>query len=113
MLRRALFAVSAATTALMVGVACSNQPDSTVPVQQGGVATPLSGNDVYLISCARCHGADRLGATDAPKLDAVRMSSLGDQPLRMLIQYGKGRMPAFGGLTQEKVDALVEFLRAG
>lgn len=110
-LRRALFAVSAAAAALTVGVACSNQPSDAAPVQQGGVTKPLSGSDVYIMSCARCHGADRMGKTDAPKLDSVRMSSLGEQPLRMLIQYGKGRMPAFGGLTPEKVDALVQYLR--
>jgi mono/diheme cytochrome c family protein len=109
--RRALFAVSAAAAALTVGVACSAQSDASTPVQQGGVTKPLSGSDVYLMSCARCHGSDRMGKTDAPKLDTVRMSSLGEQPLKLLIQYGKGRMPAFGGLTQEKVDALVEFLR--
>ncbi len=109
--RRALFAVSVATAALTIGVACSAQPDASAPVQQGGVTKPLSGSDVYVMSCARCHGADRMGKTDAPKLDTVRMSSLGEQPLKLLIQYGKGRMPAFGGLTQEKVDALVEFLR--
>jgi mono/diheme cytochrome c family protein len=106
-----VFAVSAAAAALTVGVACSSRPDSSAPLQQGGVTKPLSGGDVYVMSCARCHGDDRLGKTDAPKLDTVRMSSLGEQPLRMLIQYGKGRMPAFGGLTQEKVDALVQFLR--
>jgi hypothetical protein len=39
------------------------------------------------------------------------MSSLGDQPLRFTIQYGKGRMRGFGGLTQSQVDKLVAFLR--
>ncbi len=106
-------ALLAPMAALAVLGACSTQPGSAAPVQQGGVATQMTGADQYLVSCARCHGEDRLGKTDAPKLDAVRMGSLGDGPLRMVIQYGKGRMPAFGGLTPAQVDRLVEFLRAG
>ncbi|MFM2077085.1 MAG: hypothetical protein RJA49_975 [Actinomycetota bacterium] len=39
------------------------------------------------------------------------MSTLGDSPLKMTISYGKGRMPAFGGLSQDQVDALVAYLR--
>lgn len=97
--------------ALAVLGACSARPSSSAPPQQGGVATQMTGSDQYLVSCARCHGDDRLGKTDAPKLDAVRMGSLGDGPLRMVISYGKGRMPAFGGLTNEQVDRLVEYLR--
>ncbi len=112
--RRALVVVSLAVTALLVGAACSAQPSSAGGVpSQGGAAQALTGEDVYFMSCARCHGPDLMGKKDAPKLDSVRMNSLGEQPLRMLIQYGKGRMPAFGNLTPERVDALVEYLRNG
>jgi mono/diheme cytochrome c family protein len=106
--------VSLVATALTVGAACSAQPSTAGGIQpQGGQAQALTGDDVYIMSCARCHGADLLGKKDAPKLDSVRMNSLGEQPLRMLIQYGKGRMPAYGNLSPERVDALVEYVRNG
>jgi quinoprotein glucose dehydrogenase len=91
--------------------ACGAQASDAVAVPQPGVAKPLTGADVYQMSCARCHGANREGKDDAPKLDAVRMASLGDSPLRMTIQYGKGRMRGFGGLSQAQVDELVAYLR--
>lgn len=91
--------------------ACGAQSADSAPVAQDGVAKPLTGNDVYQMSCARCHGVNREGKTDAPKLDVVRMASLGDQPLRFTIQYGKGRMRGFGGLSDAQVDALVAYLR--
>ena len=106
--------MSLVATALTVGAACSAQPSTADGIQsQGGQSQALTGEDVYYMSCARCHGADLMGKKDAPKLDSVRMNSLGEQPLRMLIQYGKGRMPAFGNLSPERVDALVQFLRNG
>lgn len=109
---RLLLGASALVSLGVVGAACSaGGGATTAPVAQGGVARSLTGSDVYLMSCARCHGADRMGKTDAPKLDTVRMASIGDQPMRALIQYGKGRMPGFGGLSQERVDALIDYLR--
>jgi mono/diheme cytochrome c family protein len=109
---RALLLLPALAAAAVVMVACGAQSSSVEELQPAtGVAKPLTGSDVYQMSCARCHGSNREGKTDAPKLDAVRMASLGDQPLRMAIQYGKGRMRGFGGLSQAQVDALVEYLR--
>ncbi len=105
-------ALLAPLAALAVLGACSAQSSPAAGgAPQPGVATKMTGSDVYLVSCARCHGEDRLGKTDAPKLDTVRMSTLGDGPLKMTISYGKGRMPAFGGLSQDQVDALVAYLR--
>jgi mono/diheme cytochrome c family protein len=110
-LRRALLAASIVLAGGTVAVACSAQGSTTAPVQQNGATSSLSGADVYVISCARCHGDQREGKTDSPALGQVRISSLGEQPLRFTIQFGKGRMPAFGGLSTEKVDALIAFLR--
>ncbi len=108
LLGRASLALVAAITVMG---ACSAQPSSSAPVAQNGVATEMSGADVYTMSCARCHGANREGKTDAPALNPVKMASLGDQPLRFTIQYGKGRMRGFGGLTESQVDKLVAYLR--
>ena len=115
MRRRALFLLPALAAAAAVMVACGAQSSdagsAAPPAQQSGSGKPLTGADVYQMSCARCHGVNREGKSDAPKLDVVRMASLGDQPLRFTIQYGKGRMRGFGGLSQAQVDALVAYLR--
>lgn len=100
--------VAAPLLALATLGACSESGQAQA---QSGVVHELTGADVYAMSCARCHGANREGKTDAPKLDTTRMASLGDQPLRMTIVYGKGRMRGFGGLSQQQVDKLVAFLR--
>lgn len=111
--RRAVLPALAALTVVVVLAACGSQSGgSSAAPPATGVMKPLTGSDVYQMSCARCHGANREGKTDAPKLDAVRMSSLGEQPLRMTIQYGKGRMRGFGGLTELQVDLLIDYLRS-
>lgn len=109
---RIALGASALLSLLVVTAACSESPSSAASVQQPGVVTPLTGSDVYLMSCARCHGADRMGKRDAPKLDTVRMASIGDEPMRALIRYGKGRMPGFAKLSDERVDALITYLRS-
>jgi mono/diheme cytochrome c family protein len=76
-----------------------------------GASHALNGADVYKMSCARCHGTDRQGVNGAPRLDPVRLSSTGETSIRMIISYGKGRMPAFGGLSTEKVDMLLAYLK--
>jgi len=103
-------AIAAPLLALAALGACSGS-DQPQAQAQSGVVHELTGADVYAMSCARCHGVNREGKTDAPKLDTTRMASLGDQPLRMTIVYGKGRMRGFGGLSQQQVDKLVAFLR--
>ena len=85
------------------GVESTAQAQQT-PIQSGGAAT-------YARSCARCHGVNREGDSTSPALDATRMASIGDQPLRFVIAYGKGQMPAFGGLSEAQVVELINFLR--
>ena len=101
--------VLVASTAVLA--ACKAQPEDS-----GAAAAPVVaqsvGADVYARACARCHGADRQGDGTSPALSAVRMASLGTQPLEMTILYGKGEMPGFGGLSATQMAELVEFLRA-
>lgn len=105
-----LRAAAAVVVAVLVLAACKTHGvESTggaqqTPIQQGGAAT-------YARSCARCHGVNREGDGTSPKLDAARMASLGDQPLRFVIAYGKGQMPAFGGLSEAQVVELINYLR--
>lgn len=98
--------LTGAATACGTGDAGGSAPAVllTQPAGPPGAAT-------YERSCARCHGASLEGKEDAPALDQVRLATLGDQRLRMTIQYGKGRMRGFGGLTTQEVDDLVAYLK--
>ncbi len=108
--RHLLLAVPALITLGGVLVACKEQPAHTAPAAAPAYQDP--GAVVYSDSCARCHGDSREGDGTAPALDAVRMASLGDSPLRFTIAYGKGQMPGFGGLSQEQIEALIVYLRS-
>ncbi len=82
-------------------------------IQEGGqIYVGAPGETSYRDACARCHGANREGAIDAPALDAMRMASSGDESLRQLILFGKGRMPGFGGLSDQQVTDLISYIRS-
>lgn len=105
----AFFLVALSAEALMAcgpGRGATSAPaPAPAPVQTGP-----RGSDVYFRSCARCHGDAQEGKNDSPALDSVRLTSLGDQRLRLTITTGKGRMPGFGGLTPTQVDDLIVYL---
>jgi mono/diheme cytochrome c family protein len=88
----------------------TSSPAGTTQIIVETVTVP-PGQLVYLRSCARCHGETQEGKQDAPALDAVKLATAGDQGLRTLLAVGKGRMPAFGGLSPAEVDELVTYLR--
>jgi mono/diheme cytochrome c family protein len=75
-------------------------------------STQSPGQQVYLKSCARCHGGNLQGKGNNPKIDAPKLASLGDQRLRITIASGKGKMPAFGSLSTAQVDALIAYLKS-
>ena len=106
--RRCPFVLPAIAATLVTLGACSVGGGAAVEPQ---VQYSSPGEQVYQQSCARCHGWDRGGLDDAPALDATRVATLGDTPLRMTVLYGKGRMPGFDGLSQTQVDDLMNFLR--
>lgn len=88
-------------------------PDSGSAERRSGSATASTqspGQQVYLKSCARCHGANLQGKGNNPKIDAPKLASLGDQRLRITIASGKGKMPGFGSLSTAQVDALITYL---
>ncbi len=70
-----------------------------------------SGEAQYKKSCARCHGVGMQGRNGTPAMDARRIATQTDQILTMQIQYGKGKMPAFGGLSAEQIQNIVDYLR--
>jgi mono/diheme cytochrome c family protein len=114
-LSHAWIGLVAVLVAVSVLAACKSDGNGGANTANNGggqvIMNSNDGVDVYLRSCARCHGTNREGAVDAPALDSVRMASLGDDALRNTISYGKGRMPAFGGLSPIQVDALINYLR--
>jgi quinoprotein glucose dehydrogenase len=85
-------------------------------VPQAAPAAPAApskspGEIVFDRSCARCHGQRLEGDGKTPAIDRGDVMSLGDQRLRLLIATGKGKMPAFGKLTDQQVTDLIAYLR--
>ncbi|MDP3985070.1 MAG: c-type cytochrome [Acidimicrobiia bacterium] len=76
-------------------------------------AGDLSGREIFLLGCSRCHGANLEGTDDAPDLgpgsDAAEDS---DARLIRQIRDGGDEMPRFGTvLTEEQMQLIVDYLR--
>ena len=70
------------------------------------------GNNQYLIHCANCHGADLAGGEFMGKIPDLReiSSRMNPEAISQVLLNGRGTMPAFGHLEEEKRDAIVDFL---
>jgi quinoprotein glucose dehydrogenase len=69
------------------------------------------GEATYRSQCSVCHGADRSGSPPAfPSLVEVN-KRLTDQQILATIRQGKGRMPAFTGLSDAQLETLLQFLK--
>jgi len=104
-----------AAAALVLGAAsCGGTKQATTAPAPVRTTAATGGESIYRNSCARCHGLNLEGnaGKGAAKIDAVKMASLSDQMMTLLIRNGKGTMPAFGGLTQFQVDELIAYLRS-
>lgn len=83
--------------------------------------SPLGrGRRIFQRSCSGCHGADgkgvmRMGLAKPPR-DLTRpefQAQMSDEQLRQSIRYGKGQMPAFGGLmADEDINHVITFIRS-
>ena len=76
-------------------------------------AEGLTGRDIYILGCSRCHGVNLEGVEDFPGLgpgsDAVEES---DSRLARRIREGKDEMPSFGGtLGDEQIQLLIDYMR--
>jgi quinoprotein glucose dehydrogenase len=72
-----------------------------------------SAKAVYSTQCAMCHGENRKGSPPAfPSLVDIG-DRLSFYRITTTVMEGKGRMPGFPNLSNEQVDALVEFLLTG
>ncbi len=86
----------------VVAAACSGAP-----------STDTFGEDLYNVSCGRCHGPNLEGGI-GPAVDAGSRTALefSDAQIADIIRVGPGAMPGFDRLSDEQVDSLVEFLRS-
>jgi len=72
-----------------------------------------SAKGIYLGQCSLCHGENMAGSPPTfPSLVGIadRMSF---NRIEATIMEGRGRMPAFPGISEEQMDALVTFLATG
>lgn len=87
-------------------------------------AAPLDdslGAEVYAASCASCHGADLRGTDRGPSHLSIvyEPAHHTDEGFRSAIANGSpqhhwsfGPMPAVAGLSEQDVDAVIDFVRA-
>ena len=84
-------------------------------ISLGGLASldpgAHAGEQVYMQSCAGCHGAQLQGAPPQfPSLEGVA-ERLDEAELRDVIANGKGRMPGFPSVRDSRLDELISYLR--
>lgn len=71
------------------------------------------GGKVYLRDCASCHRDDRRGTPpQMPSLVGIA-NRMSESRLERTIRQGVGRMPGFPSLTEEELEALLEYLWTG
>lgn len=70
----------------------------------------VTGQDIYRLNCAGCHGGDRTGnPPHYPGLVNIK-DKLSKTGLLQIIENGKDRMPAFAHLTSQEKAAVTAFL---
>jgi quinoprotein glucose dehydrogenase len=71
---------------------------------------PSGGRGIYQNQCAICHRDDMTGSPPSfPSLKGVE-KRLSREAITAVIQKGRGRMPAFPGLSTAQIEALTEYL---
>lgn len=73
----------------------------------------LLGEDLYVRSCATCHGlVGEGGIGDAIDAGTNTDVGLSDEQIAGVITVGPGNMPGFSRLSPEQVDSLVRYVRS-
>ena len=76
-------------------------------------AKDLSGKSIYQTQCSICHHDDRKGSPpNFPSLVDIG-SRLDNAGIANVIRKGRGRMPSFTNLSQDEINAVVEYLTKG
>jgi mono/diheme cytochrome c family protein len=104
-----------AQLALVAGlvVACTDAESPGLSSDQAKDAELVTGQQVYLDKCARCHG-DAGGGGAGPKLADGRVVKDFPDPEAQaeVVRNGRGSMPAWEGkLTDAEIDAVVRYTR--
>ena len=74
-----------------------------------GTAGRETGEMVYQLNCATCHGANRKGQAQYPGLINVN-KKLSKEQVEDRVKHGKGQMPAFPNLSDSQVRSIVSYL---
>lgn len=83
--------------------------------QQPASSRAVDGKQVFLTTCAACHGLDGGGGEHAPDISHRReVQRLPDKALQRIVREGVPgtAMPAFGSLGSAQVEAVVRYLRS-
>ena len=99
------------------GILYQNSNDDPWIVQMTDTATRSreftslsTGNILYLMNCAACHGQDRKGSgSDFPALINIEKKRTATE-LQTILKTGSGRMPSFQRLSDEDRTAIVNYL---
>lgn len=109
-----LFVFAALVVAGYAFASPQNIENSTVTVAE----TVPSGRQVYLNSCAKCHGSDGRGMTpkgeelEVPDLTGGRAARKTIAKITSIVRNGKGDMPGYKNkLTAAKIGSVVAYVR--
>jgi cytochrome c5 len=92
------------------GLAEMNKKAKTGPkVDTSSIADPIAaGKLIYTNSCINCHGSDgKLGGSGSKDLSEISLTV--DQQ-KELIRNGKNAMPGYRDLSEEQLDAVVQYI---
>lgn len=109
-----LFAFLAATVFVIAQSARSFSSPVVAASAENFAAAP-SAKKLYQANCARCHGADGRGDTEAGRLyDVPSITGASNRKrIETVIKNGADSMPAFGKkLTKAQISSIAEYVRA-
>jgi quinoprotein glucose dehydrogenase len=67
-----------------------------------------SGLELYSQNCSTCHGVGRTGETGPSLIDISKRRTV--DSIKSVIQNGTGQMPAFSNLSDEKAEAVAQYV---
>lgn len=76
------------------------------------MASQPLGARLYTQNCAACHGENQQGGGNIPALGPIK-NSFSVAQWHQLIRQGKGMMPGFPQISEEKRKVLIDYLRNG
>ena len=99
---------------LLLGLVSITSLRAQQPASTPTAAADVQGSTLFASNCGSCHGSDGRGGEHAPDIATdPQMQQLADSDLIAITKDGVSGagMPAFGWLGQEKLTAVVQYLR--